>query len=109
MAVAKTSCLLIISAVLLSFLSSCEGLRIATIGDYGWAGSAEAGVASMVSSWQVDDVLALGDNNYVSEQLHLPQQKSQEACNKQALTLGRPLCCDPHLLAPHRTMARPPL
>lgn len=45
---------------------SCEALRIATIGDYGWAGPDEAAVASMISQWGVDDVLALGDNNYVS-------------------------------------------
>lgn len=47
-------------------LSSCGALRLAAIGDYGWAGSAEAGVAAMIGKWGVDDVLALGDNNYVS-------------------------------------------
>lgn len=52
--------------VLGGLISSCGALRLAAIGDYGWAGSAEAGVAAMIGKWGVDDVLALGDNNYVS-------------------------------------------
>lgn len=34
------------------------------IGDYGLAGQAEADVAALVSSWQPDLILTLGDNNY---------------------------------------------
>lgn len=38
--------------------------RIAVIGDYGWAGDNEAGVAALVKSWNPDYIITTGDNNY---------------------------------------------
>lgn len=40
------------------------GQRFAAIGDYGYAGPAEAQVAQMVKSWGPDFIITLGDNNY---------------------------------------------
>lgn len=42
--------------------------RFAVIGDYGLAGPAEAAVASLVQSWNVDFVITTGDNNYSTGQ-----------------------------------------
>lgn len=39
-------------------------IRFAVIGDFGSAGTAEAGVASQVASWGPDFILTVGDNNY---------------------------------------------
>jgi hypothetical protein len=45
--------------------TDCQGdLRFAVIGDYGDAGQAEADVAALVASWNVDLVITTGDNNY---------------------------------------------
>jgi hypothetical protein len=52
--------------VLSSTFLPCTALRLAAFGDYGWAGPDEQAVADMVKAWNVDDILALGDNNYVS-------------------------------------------
>lgn len=41
-----------------------QTMRFAVIGDYGWAGQAEADVASLVISWQPDVIITTGDNNY---------------------------------------------
>lgn len=38
--------------------------RLAVIGDYGWAGPAEAAVADLVKSWEPDFIVTTGDNNY---------------------------------------------
>ncbi|MCI0396745.1 MAG: metallophosphoesterase [Chloroflexi bacterium] len=38
--------------------------RLAVIGDYGDSGPAEAAVAELVKSWNVDFVVTTGDNNY---------------------------------------------
>jgi hypothetical protein len=43
----------------------CEGtVRFAVLGDFGEAGQAEADVAEMVNSWEVDFIVTVGDNNY---------------------------------------------
>lgn len=43
----------------------CPGtVTFAVIGDYGYVGQAEADVAALVDSWQVDFILTTGDNNY---------------------------------------------
>jgi len=39
-------------------------VRVAVIGDYGWAGPDEAAVAALVAGWAPDFVLTVGDNNY---------------------------------------------
>jgi tartrate-resistant acid phosphatase type 5 len=39
-------------------------VRLAVIGDYGWAGPAEQQVAELVDSFHVDFVITTGDNNY---------------------------------------------
>ncbi|MFZ1402096.1 MAG: hypothetical protein WAW03_03330, partial [Anaerolineae bacterium] len=39
-------------------------LRFAVIGDCGGGGQAEAAVAALVTSWNPDLVITLGDNNY---------------------------------------------
>lgn len=67
---------------LLISLHGCGALRIAAFGDYGWAGSAEAGVASMIAKWAVDDVLALGDCNYVSSSgvASVPEAAGSRCC-----------------------------
>jgi len=45
--------------------ASCTGtVKLAVIGDYGYAGQPEADVAALVNSWNVDYVLTTGDNNY---------------------------------------------
>jgi len=45
--------------------SDCQGeLRFAVIGDFGDAGQAEADVAAMVHSWDVEFIVTTGDNNY---------------------------------------------
>ncbi|MCP4362257.1 MAG: alkaline phosphatase [Chloroflexi bacterium] len=44
--------------------ADCAGTRLAVIGDFGEAGQPEADVAALVTSWDVDAVLTLGDNNY---------------------------------------------
>lgn len=41
-------------------------VRIAAIGDYGFASTAERDVSSLIRSWNPDAVLTLGDNNYPS-------------------------------------------
>ena len=41
-----------------------DTVRFAAIGDYGRARQAEADVAALVSSWNPDFVITLGDNNY---------------------------------------------
>jgi hypothetical protein len=51
--------LLLIALALTKSVES-QTLRVATIGDFGWAGSNEAKVASMISGWNVEDILALG-------------------------------------------------
>ncbi len=44
---------------------SCPGgVQFAVIGDYGDASQAEADVAALIDSWNVDFILTLGDNNY---------------------------------------------
>ncbi len=43
----------------------CEGdLVLASIGDYGSAGPAEAAVATLVAAWNPDFIFTVGDNNY---------------------------------------------
>ncbi len=44
--------------------TSPSQVRIAVIGDYGWAGPAEQQVAELVDSFRVDFVITTGDNNY---------------------------------------------
>ena len=45
--------------------SDCQEVaRFAVIGDYGEAGPAEADVAALVNSWEVDYIVTVGDNNY---------------------------------------------
>lgn len=45
--------------------ADCLGTtRFAVIGDYGDAGQAEAGVGSLVDSWEVEFIVTVGDNNY---------------------------------------------
>lgn len=45
--------------------SDCVGtIHFAVIGDYGEAGQAEADVAALVDSWDVDFIVTVGDNNY---------------------------------------------
>jgi hypothetical protein len=39
-------------------------LKLAAIGDFGVDNVNEQSVASMISGWGVNDILALGDNNY---------------------------------------------
>src|SRR6185436_12438623 len=39
-------------------------VRIATIGDFGWTGTALSDVSTLIHSWNPDHILALGDNNY---------------------------------------------
>lgn len=39
-------------------------VRFAVIGDYGLAGTAEADVAALVTGWEPDLIITLGDNNY---------------------------------------------
>jgi tartrate-resistant acid phosphatase type 5 len=39
-------------------------IRFAVIGDYGIAGSNEAAVAALVTGWNPDFIITLGDNNY---------------------------------------------
>ncbi len=39
-------------------------VSFAVVGDYGLAGKAEADVAALVHSWEVDFILTTGDNNY---------------------------------------------
>jgi tartrate-resistant acid phosphatase type 5 len=47
--------------------AACAGeTRFAVIGDYGDAGVAEAGVATLVKGWEPDFVATVGDNNYPS-------------------------------------------
>lgn len=41
-----------------------ERMKIAVIGDYGWAGPAEQQVAELVDSFRPDYVVTTGDNNY---------------------------------------------
>jgi hypothetical protein len=41
-----------------------DDLRFVIIGDYGDAGQAEADVAALVDSWEVDLIVTTGDNNY---------------------------------------------
>ncbi len=43
---------------------TATSVRFAAIGDYGFAGPAEAAVANLVRSWNPDHVITLGDNNY---------------------------------------------
>lgn len=58
--------LMVLLLVSTTCLCSSQALRLAAFGDYGWAGPDEQAVADMVKGWGVDDILALGDNNYVS-------------------------------------------
>jgi hypothetical protein len=45
--------------------SDCQAAtRFAVIGDYGHAGPAEADVAALINSWDVDSIVTVGDNNY---------------------------------------------
>ncbi|MGB3717087.1 MAG: metallophosphoesterase [Candidatus Promineifilaceae bacterium] len=45
--------------------SDCQGTtRFAVVGDYGDAGQAEADVAALIDSWDVDFIVTVGDNNY---------------------------------------------
>ena len=45
--------------------SDCQGTtRFALIGDFGDAGQAEASMAALVDSWDVDFIATVGDNNY---------------------------------------------
>ncbi len=41
-----------------------ERTHFAVIGDYGFAGEPEAGVAKLVKSWKPDFIITTGDNNY---------------------------------------------
>jgi tartrate-resistant acid phosphatase type 5 len=41
-----------------------QHVRVAVIGDYGWAGPAEQQVAELVDSFRTDYVITTGDNNY---------------------------------------------
>ena len=45
--------------------TSGAATRFAIIGDYGMAGQPEADVAALVDRWQVDDIVTVGDNNYL--------------------------------------------
>ena len=45
--------------------ADCQGAtRFAVIGDYGDYGRAEADVATLVNSWNIDYIVTVGDNNY---------------------------------------------
>uniref|UniRef100_A0A383W657 Fibronectin type-III domain-containing protein n=1 Tax=Tetradesmus obliquus TaxID=3088 RepID=A0A383W657_TETOB len=53
--------------VLISFavlIQLCMGLKLAAVGDYGVDTVNEDKVANMIKAWDVDAVMALGDNNY---------------------------------------------
>ncbi|KAL4431161.1 hypothetical protein ABPG75_006417 [Micractinium tetrahymenae] len=58
-----------LAATLLLFAiaaAPAESLRLAAIGDYGAGSTAEGQVADMIAGFApIDDILALGDNNYV--------------------------------------------
>jgi hypothetical protein len=41
-----------------------QQVRLGVIGDFGWAGEAEAAVAALVKSWNPDCIVTTGDNNY---------------------------------------------
>lgn len=43
---------------------TATSVRFATIGDFGWDGTALSDVANLIKSWNPDHILALGDNNY---------------------------------------------
>lgn len=58
----RHSCLLLCSLLVLA--SQGYAQRFAAIGDYGYAGPAEAAVARLVKSWDPDFIITLGDNNY---------------------------------------------
>ena len=47
-----------------SFIIAQNNIRFAVIGDYGDNSSAEADVANLVNSWNVDFIITVGDNNY---------------------------------------------
>ena len=46
--------------------SAQSPVRFAVIGDYGFAGQAEADVAALVKGWNPDFIITVGDNNYES-------------------------------------------
>lgn len=52
----------------LLFVFTCHAgsqpVRFAVIGDYGYAGQAEADVAALVQGWGPDFIITVGDNNY---------------------------------------------
>lgn len=54
----------IVSCIFQNFLFAQNDIHFAVIGDYGSAGSAEADVANLIDSWNVDFIITLGDNNY---------------------------------------------
>ena len=43
-----------------------RGMVFAAIGDYGGGNSAEADVANLITSWQPEFIITLGDNNYLT-------------------------------------------
>lgn len=45
---------------------TATSVRFATIGDFGWDGTALGDVSALIHSWNPDHILALGDNNYES-------------------------------------------
>jgi len=51
-----------------------DSIVFAVIGDYGKAGIAEEGVATMVKSWNPDFILTTGDNNYQKGELATIQE-----------------------------------
>jgi hypothetical protein len=57
-------CRVIVVFSLCALSGSSYGQRFAAIGDYGFAGPAELGVAQLVKSWDPEFIITLGDNNY---------------------------------------------
>jgi tartrate-resistant acid phosphatase type 5 len=49
---------------LVTAAQTSSSVRFATIGDFGWDGTALGDVSALIHSWNPDHVLALGDNNY---------------------------------------------
>jgi tartrate-resistant acid phosphatase type 5 len=43
---------------------TATSVRFATIGDFGWDGTALGDVSALIHGWNPDHILALGDNNY---------------------------------------------
>ena len=57
--------LILFFVVCIQYLGLAQNnIRFAVIGDYGDAGTAEAKVANLINSWNVNFIITAGDNNY---------------------------------------------